>query len=228
MANARIHPFSLFAYLLASSFLTVGPACALPSPENDESLLQEILVFVRPIDLSPQSNAIQTDRGDGTIELLAPLGNWLVAKCSQDNTPSGNLYGGGGAADACNSGTKGTIAFCVADDNSCNGGVNTGNLHDPGSTNTSPAFASCDGLILGGRDNWRVPTHAELKYFLAASWLPNPQLYPDTTALTPVNYWSSTSGNATNGSTVNFSTLGSPTSGSAKTSGLALRCIADL
>lgn len=60
------------------------------------------------------------------------------------------------------------LRYCANNDNSCNGGTNTGAL-----TNASPIFAACEGLNAGagtyGINKWRVPEKEELRRLVVCS-----------------------------------------------------------
>ncbi len=144
--------------------------------------------------------AVFTDMMDGTVKLDVKAGTWggavytnttlYFAKCSHGMTY--NL-----ASNTC-SGTAVTVQFCNTSDDSCNGG----NSNNPVSSGS--LFNACNGLNLGGRTSWRVPTKNELKLlincntttelppdYLYCSGLSIPainSLFPNTQSL---NYWSS-------------------------------------
>ena len=67
---------------------------------------------------------------------------------------------------------------------------------DNGNTVTSAkwtdAIAYCEGLSLGGHDDWRLPNFNEL-YYLADRSLSNPAIDPTFQNTRPDYYWSSTS-----------------------------------
>ncbi len=90
------------------------------------------------------------DPGDGTITDSATGLVWK--KCSQGQT-----------TDTLCSGTPTGVQYCNANDNTCNGGSNTGTLNGAG---TSAAYTSCNDLnasSYAGKTTWRVPTLDELK-----------------------------------------------------------------
>lgn len=72
-------------------------------------------------------------------------------KCSQ-----GQTFNSG--TNSC-SGTSSYFQYCDTQDNSCNGGTNTGNLNGNGN---SEAFATCKDEVFGGLSNWRVATDKDL------------------------------------------------------------------
>ena len=129
-----------------------------------------------------------TDNGDGTVTSVRNGVSLMYAKCNQGTGAGNTRYGGGGAADPCTSGTVFTGTFCNGNNNTCNGGTDTGTLDGGG---VSQAFASCAGLSLGGHTDWRVATISELltwRFVLAQA---APDLFPNFTSPDP--YWSANS-----------------------------------
>jgi hypothetical protein len=106
--------------------------------------------------------AVFTDMLDGTVKLDVKAGTFggqtysattlYYAKCSHGMTY--NL-----ASNTC-SGTAVTVQFCSTNDNSCNGGVSTNPVSN------GPLFNACNGVSLGGRTSWRVPTKDELRLII--------------------------------------------------------------
>lgn len=203
--------------------IAISFSCQMPASSGSGDPNWELLAFIIPVDERLDVVLKQTDRGDGSYELITNLGSYLWAKCPQDNSASGNTYGGGGASDTCTTGTVGTFIFCPATDNTCNGGVDDGFLNDPGSTNTSAVFTSCDGLTLASRSDWRVPTVIELGTFLFRAYETNPASFPNNG---PDRYWSRESFNATNARMADFNN--SSTGNESKANPNRLRCVADL
>jgi len=94
-----------------------------------------------------------TDNGDQTVTI--PAYNLTITKCRA-----------GTSGQYCETGSP-TYAFCNAADNSCNGGTDSGSLDGGG---TSAAYTVCDGLVLGGHSDWRLPMLDEAKKLTAVSF----------------------------------------------------------
>ncbi len=96
-----------------------------------------------------------TDNKDGTI-YHAGL-DMTVTRClfGQTYRVSNDDCKGGGTAFAY--GANSSLRFCGADNNSCNGGTNTGTLA------SGTLFDACDQLSLASKTDWRVPTQTEFQ-----------------------------------------------------------------
>jgi len=107
-----------------------------------------------------------TENCNGTVTDTANALTWM--KCSQGQTYNSST----GACD----GSASNLSYCSSNDNSCNGGVSTGNL------TSGPAYASCNARNtvpaggFAGITTWHVPTKTELKLIVYCSTGPSAPL----------------------------------------------------
>lgn len=137
-----------------------------PNSENKPLGSQVILTYL----LLPKSVSYPwgtfTDNRDGTVSFVGNAGSFggevypattlIFAKCS-----SGQTWQSG--SNTCSPEIPSELNYCNANDDSCN---DTLVLNGAGN---SQAYAYCDGLEVGGRTNWRVPTKNELKLLIACT-----------------------------------------------------------
>ncbi|MBK8398388.1 MAG: DUF1566 domain-containing protein [Leptospiraceae bacterium] len=179
-----------------------------------------------------------TDMNDGTVRLAVTAGTFgsqtytaqtlFYAKCSH-----GQTYDAG--SNTCTGATT-TVKYCSVNDNSCNGGTDTGILDGSG---TSGAYTACNGLSLASK-TWRVPTKNELKLLINCNdgtTMPNDagscgagnftaptinSLFPNTTSGA---YWSSTSTSLTGAVYIFFSNSIIGMGGQKQPNNMNVRCV---
>lgn len=174
-----------------------------------------------------------TDMGDGTVKLVVTAGTFggqtytaqtlFYAKCTHGQTYDA-------AGNTC-TGSASLVKYCNVNDNSCNGGTNSGTLNGSG---TSTAYTACNGLSLASK-TWRVPSKNELKLLLECNnttipndgadcgGSPSPAIntfFPNTLTL----YRSSTSNNASSAWFIDFSNS-FVQFGATKTADSYVRCV---
>lgn len=137
-----------------------------PTSEKEPLGSQLILTYL----LLPKSVSYPwgtfTDNRDGTVLFVGNAGtfggevyaatNLIFAKCS-----SGQTWQSG--SNTCSPEIPSELNYCNGNDDSCN---DTLVLNGDGN---SQAYAYCDGLEVGGRTDWRVPTKNELKLLIACT-----------------------------------------------------------
>lgn len=127
------------------------------------------------------------DNLDGTITDSSRNITWMKCSAGQTWNPGPNDCTGTG--DSGNNYSIGYYQYCATLNYTCN---NTGSpdwvLNGNG---TSGAWTYCDNLVLGGRSNWRVPTHPELNtmYGSVYSQVAYQPLFPNTGM---AFYWTAT------------------------------------
>lgn len=132
------------------------------------------------------------DNLDGTITDSSRNITWMKCSAGQTWNPGPNDCTGTGAAG--DNYSVGYYQYCATQDNTCN---NTGSpdwvLNGNG---TSGVWTYCDNLVLGGRTNWRVPTHPELNTFYGSvySQVAYQSLFPNTGM---AFYWTATADSST-------------------------------
>lgn len=132
------------------------------------------------------------DNLDGTITDSSRNITWMKCSAGQTWNPGPNDCTGTGAAG--DNYSVGYYQYCATQDNTCN---NTGSpdwvLNGNG---TSGVWTYCDNLVLGGRTNWRVPTHPELNTFYGSvySQVAYQPLFPNTGM---AFYWTATADSST-------------------------------
>lgn len=176
-----MNPRILRLFIIFFFLLTGNVACIRDSGSQANALGPADAFIVQQ--LIAGLEVIEADNGDGTITVTMDGVTLTWAKCFQDGSASGNLYAGYGKEDTC-SGTPGLFEYCPTNNDDCNGGNPTGLLNDPGSGTTSATFMTCDSLVLGGRDDWRVPTIEELIKVMNRVHFPYPEYFPSWGAIT--------------------------------------------
>lgn len=146
------------------------------------------------------------DTGNGTISSTRENITWMKCNFGETWDSGTNTCTGGWAHHQ----------FCVSDTFACETAGVLNGLN-------SQIYDDCDGLVLGGKSNWRVPTPLELAA-VDLWYQAQPAFFP--TLDTGTYYWSNTSQNATQAKPYWF---GLHTDGTAaKTdTGTILRCVAD-
>ncbi len=185
--------------------------------------------------------------GDGTVKnYTVYINNFSNFKDNGDNTVTDSRTGlvwmkcsQGQNHDSSCSGAVTTFRFCSANDNSCNGGTAGGSLTHPSlwtGGQTSDIWTECNNLNstpsggFAGRNNWRVPTWAELISIMDISVVSpsiNSAFFPNTPTGAPARWWTSNSylGNALAAWFVSFDSGGSDTND--KITLYKLRCVSD-
>jgi len=138
------------------------------------------------------------DNGDQTVRI--PAYNLSITKCGVGL--SGNYCETGGS----------NATFCNANNNTCNGGMDTGTLDGGG---TSTAYTTCDSLVLGGHSDWRLPTLNEAEKLAVVKFA--------SLHVSSPSGWTSQSLSAT--LAARFDSGIDLVSGTAKTGNLAVYCV---